>query len=81
MHFKIFTLLALVASMPAFGISLESAVQTALSNNRDLQAAHYAVWKAKGRLAQAGKWPANSNSLQDGGAVFVSRTAVMVIGG
>ncbi|MFM8984213.1 MAG: TolC family protein [Spartobacteria bacterium] len=57
MHFKIFTLLALVATMPAFGISLESAVQTALSNNRDLQAAHYAVWKAKGRLAQAGKWP------------------------
>lgn len=57
MHFKIFTLLVLVAAMPAFGISLESAVQTALSNNRDLQAAHYAVWKAKGRLAQAGKWP------------------------
>jgi len=57
MHFKIFTLLALVAAMPAFGISLESAVQTALANNRDLQAAHYAVWKAKGRLAQAGKWP------------------------
>ena len=57
MHFKIFALLVLVAAMPAFGISLESAVQTALSNNRDLQAAHYAVWKAKGRLAQAGKWP------------------------
>jgi cobalt-zinc-cadmium efflux system outer membrane protein len=57
MHFKIFTLLALVATMPAFGISLESSIQTALANNRDLQAAHYAVWKAKGRLAQAGKWP------------------------
>lgn len=57
MHSKIFTVLALVATMPAFGISLESAVQTALSNNRDLQAAHYSVWKAKGRLAQAGKWP------------------------
>lgn len=57
MHFKIFALLVLVAAMPAFGMSLESAVQTALSNNRDLQAAHYAVWKAKGRLAQAGKWP------------------------
>ena len=57
MHFKIFALLVLVAAMPAFGMTLESAVQTALSNNRDLQAAHYAVWKAKGRLAQAGKWP------------------------
>lgn len=57
MHSKIFTVLALVATMPAFGISLESAVQTALSNNRDLRAAHYSVWKAKGRLAQAGKWP------------------------
>jgi len=57
MRFKIFALLVLVAAMPAFGISLESSIQTALSNNRDLLAAHYAVWKAKGRFAQAGKWP------------------------
>ncbi|MFM8831868.1 MAG: TolC family protein [Spartobacteria bacterium] len=57
MHFKLTTLCALLAAMPAFGISIEFAVQTALSNNRDLQAAHYAVSKAKGRLAQAGKWP------------------------
>ena len=57
MHFKIFTLLALLATTPAFGISLESAVQTALSNNRELQAARFAVSKAQGRLAQAGKWP------------------------
>ena len=57
MHFKIFTLLALLATTPAFGISLESTVQTALSNNRELQAARFAVSKAKGRLAQAGKWP------------------------
>jgi len=32
-------------------------VQTALANNRELQAARFAVSKAKGRLAQAGKWP------------------------
>jgi cobalt-zinc-cadmium efflux system outer membrane protein len=57
MHFKIFTLLALLATTPAFGISLESTVQTALANNRELQAARFAVSKAKGRLAQAGKWP------------------------
>ena len=57
MHFKIFTLLALLATTPAFGISLESTVQTALSNNRELQAARFAVSKAQGRLAQAGKWP------------------------
>jgi len=57
MHFKIFILLALLATMPAFGISLELAVQTALANNRELQAARFAVSKAKGRLAQAGKWP------------------------
>jgi len=57
MHFKIFTLLVLLATTPAFGISLESAVQTALANNRELQAARFAVSKAKGRLAQAGKWP------------------------
>ncbi|MFN9980967.1 MAG: TolC family protein, partial [bacterium] len=57
MHFKIFTLLALLATTPAFGINLESAVQTALANNRELQAARFAVSKAKGRLAQAGKWP------------------------
>lgn len=55
--FKTLSFLLLLASTPAFGISLESTVQTALSNNRDLQAARYAVWKAKGRLAQAGKWP------------------------
>jgi outer membrane protein, heavy metal efflux system len=57
MHFKIFTLLALLATTPAFGISLESTIQTALANNRELQAARFAVSKAKGRLAQAGKWP------------------------
>lgn len=57
MHFKIYTLLALLATTPAFGISLESTVQTALANNRELQAARFAVSKAKGRLAQAGKWP------------------------
>jgi cobalt-zinc-cadmium efflux system outer membrane protein len=55
--FKTSTCLLLLATASAFGISLESTVQTALSNNRDLQAARYAVWKAKGRLAQAGKWP------------------------
>lgn len=55
--FKTLSFLLLLASTPAFGISLESTVQTALSNNRDLQAARYAVWKAKGRLAQSGKWP------------------------
>lgn len=53
----LFTLLAALHSAGASSIGLESAVQTALSNNRDLQAAHYSVWKAKGRLAQAGKWP------------------------
>lgn len=57
MHFKIFSLITLLAAASAFGISLESTVQTALLNNRDLQAAHHALWKAKGRLAQAGKWP------------------------
>ena len=59
MHLKIFTLLTLLAATPcatASSLSLESLVQTALANNRDLQAARFAVFKAKGRLAQAGKW-------------------------
>jgi cobalt-zinc-cadmium efflux system outer membrane protein len=44
-------------ALEASPLGLESLVQTALANNRDLQAARYAVWKAKGRLAQTGKWP------------------------
>ena len=59
MHLKIFTILALLAAIPwapASSLSLESLVQTALANNRDLQAARFAVFKSKGRLAQAGKW-------------------------
>ena len=59
MHLKIFTILALLAAIPgapASSLGLESLVQTALANNRDLQAARFAVFKAKGRLAQAGKW-------------------------
>jgi cobalt-zinc-cadmium efflux system outer membrane protein len=50
-------LLATMGPAPAAVLSSESAIQLALSNNRDLQAARFAVWKAKGRLAQAGKWP------------------------
>jgi cobalt-zinc-cadmium efflux system outer membrane protein len=57
MHFKFFSLIVILATMPVFGISLESTIQIALTNNRELQSAHYTVWKAKGRLAQAGKWP------------------------
>jgi len=49
--------MAFVTAATASPLSLESLVQTALANNRDIQAARYAVWKAKGRLAQAGKWP------------------------
>jgi cobalt-zinc-cadmium efflux system outer membrane protein len=59
-HFKTSICLLLLAITPvleASPLGLESLVQTALANNRDLQAARYAVWKAKGRLAQAGKWP------------------------
>jgi len=55
--FTLFTLLAALHSAGASSIGLESVVQTALANNRDLQAARYTVWKAKGRLAQTGKWP------------------------
>ena len=50
-------LLAIPSALQASPLGLESLVQTALANNRELQAARYAVWKAKGRLAQAGKWP------------------------
>lgn len=60
MHLKTFTLIALLAlgsTALASSLGLESLVQTALANNRDIQAARFAVWKAKGRLAQAGKWP------------------------
>lgn len=49
--------MAVVTAVSASPLSLESLVQTAIANNRDIQAARYAVWKAKGRLAQAGKWP------------------------
>lgn len=60
MHLKILTILALLAAIASSNGSetgLESLVQTALSNNRELQAARFAVSKAKGRLAQSGKWP------------------------
>lgn len=60
MYPKIFSIILFLSSLSALEASrlgLESLVQTALSNNRDLQAARYAVWKAKGRLAQSGKWP------------------------
>jgi cobalt-zinc-cadmium efflux system outer membrane protein len=57
---KLFTILLhfwALTCLQASPLGFESLVQTALSNNRDLQAAHFAVWKAKGQLAQAGKWP------------------------
>jgi cobalt-zinc-cadmium efflux system outer membrane protein len=60
MHFKITSFLMLLASLSALEASplgLESLVQTALANNRDLQAARFVVSKAQGRLAQADKWP------------------------
>jgi len=38
-------------------ISIDDAVQTALKNNRELQAARFAVQKAQARLIQAGRWP------------------------
>ena len=47
---------SLAAEGRATTLGLEAAVQTALMNNRGLQAAQFTVWKAKGRLAQAGKW-------------------------
>jgi cobalt-zinc-cadmium efflux system outer membrane protein len=50
-------LLAIPSALQSSPLGMESLVQTALANNRELQAARYAVWKAKGRLAQAGKWP------------------------
>ena len=48
--------LTLSSRIQAATPGLESAVQTALMNNRDLQAARFAVAKAQGRLAQSGKW-------------------------
>jgi len=48
--------LTLSSRIQAATLGLESAVQTALMNNRDLQAARFAVAKAQGRLAQSGKW-------------------------
>ena len=59
MLLKIFPILLLLAlpTLAASPLSVESLVQTALSNNRDLQAARYATLKAQGRLAQAGRWP------------------------
>ena len=60
MHLKIFTALVFLATLPpvlASGLGIESLVQTALANNRELQAAQFAVAQAKGRLAQAGRWP------------------------
>lgn len=56
---KILLLLSFLALIPlqASTLGLESLVQTALANNRDLQAARFAVAKARARLAQAGKWP------------------------
>ena len=60
MHLKILTLLALMATMAnieASRLGVESLDQTALSNNRELQAARFAVFQAQRRLAQAGRWP------------------------
>jgi cobalt-zinc-cadmium efflux system outer membrane protein len=59
MPIKIFPILLLLAlpTLDASPLGVESLVQTALSNNRDLQAAQFAVAQAKGRLAQAGRWP------------------------
>jgi outer membrane protein, heavy metal efflux system len=45
-----------MTTLVASPLGFESLVQTALTNNRDLKAARFTVWKAKGRLAQAGKW-------------------------
>jgi cobalt-zinc-cadmium efflux system outer membrane protein len=59
MPLKIFPILLLLAlpTLDASPLSVESLVQTALANNRDLQAARFATLKAQGRLAQAGRWP------------------------
>ena len=59
MPLKIFPILLLLAlpSLDASALSVESLVQTALANNRDLQAAQFALAQAQGRLAQAGRWP------------------------
>jgi len=60
MKFFSTTVLAIILALPsqiqAATLGLESAVQAALMNNRDLQAARFAVAKAQGRLAQSGKW-------------------------
>lgn len=59
-NFKKSLCLALLSIAPSLGASelgFESVVQASLANNRDLLAARYAVWKAQGRLVQAGKWP------------------------
>lgn len=59
MRLKILPILLLLAmpTLEASRLSLESLVQTALANNRDLQAAQFALAQAQGRLAQAGRWP------------------------
>lgn len=60
MHFSksISCLLALAALQPcgASTLGLESAVQTALANNRGLQAARFAAAEAQGRLSASGVW-------------------------
>ncbi len=66
-------LLAAVSSGEAADLSLESAVQTALMGNRDLQAARFAVHKAEGRLRQAGLLP-NPQIEFNGFSDFVSST-------
>jgi len=59
MRLKILPILLLRAmpTLEASRLSVESLVQTALANNRDLQAAQFALAQAQGRLAQAGRWP------------------------
>jgi cobalt-zinc-cadmium efflux system outer membrane protein len=59
MRLKILPILLLLAmpTLDASPLSVESLVQTALANNRDLQAAQFALAQAQGRLAQAGRWP------------------------
>lgn len=46
-----------VAQPPATNLTPESAVVTAVANNRDLIAARFAIRQAEGRLKQAGLWP------------------------
>lgn len=58
-----FHLTLLLAALNAAGETVtnnftpESAVATALAENRDLAAAHFAIRQAEGRLKQAGLWP------------------------